>query len=80
MEQDRRDKTRRAQIVRCVLESIVQNPSLMVSVTTLQQWLHVPGDAAERILQRLVDSGLMREVRGGVWVRGTIPGAQREWC
>ena len=80
MEKNRRDKTRRAQIVRCVLDSLVQNPSLMLNVTTLQQWLQLPEDAAERILQRLVDSGLMREVRRGVWVRGAIPGAQREWC
>jgi len=79
METDRRDKTRRAQVVRCVLDSIVQNPSLMLSVATLQQWLQVPADAAERILRRLVDSGLMREVDHGVWVRGAIPGTQPQW-
>jgi hypothetical protein len=79
MEQERRDKTRRAEVVRCVLNRIVQNPSITLTVDTLQQWLQVPVDAAERILGRLVDSGLMREVRRGEWARGTWPGAQREW-
>ena len=79
MVDDRRDKGRRAEVVRCVLDRIVQNPSVTLTVETLQEWLKVPGDAAERILQRLVDSGLMREVRRGEWARGTWPGARREW-
>jgi hypothetical protein len=79
MDTDRRDKTRRAKIVRCLLDSVVENPSLMLSVPTLQQWLQVPADAAQRILQRLVDAGVMREVRRGVWVGGAIPGARRQW-
>lgn len=76
--EDRRDKIRRAKAVRLVLDRVLQNPSVTLSVTTLQQWLHVPMDAAERILQRLVDSGLMREVRRGVWARGALPG-QPDW-
>ena len=79
MDQERRDKTRRAEVVRCVLNRIVQNPSITLSADTLQQWLQVPVDAAERILGRLVDSGLMREVRRGEWARGSWPGAQRDW-
>ena len=77
--EERRDKSRRAEVVRCVLSRVVQNPSITLTVDTLQQWLQVPVDAAERILKRLVDSGLMREVRRGEWARGTWPGAQREW-
>lgn len=79
MEQERRDKTRRAEVVRAVIERVVQNPSVTLTVDTMQQWLNVPVEAAERILRRLVDSGLMREVRRGEWARGTWPGAQREW-
>jgi hypothetical protein len=77
--EERRDKNRRAEVVRCVLNRIVQNPSITLTVDTMQQWLQVPIDGAERILGRLVDSGLMREVRRGEWARGTWPGAQREW-
>jgi hypothetical protein len=79
MAEERRDKTRRAEVVRAVINRVVQNPSVTLTVDTLQQWLQVPMDAAERILTRLVDSGLMREVRRGEWVRGTWPGAQRDW-
>jgi hypothetical protein len=79
MAQERRDKTRRAEVVRAVINRVVQNPSVTLTVDTLQQWLQVPVDAAERILRRLVDSGLMREVRRGEWVRGSWPGAQRDW-
>lgn len=79
MEQERRDKTRRAEVVRAVIDRVVQNPSVTLTVDTMQQWLNVPVEAAERILRRLVDSGLMREVRRGEWARGTWPGAQREW-
>lgn len=79
MEQERRDRTRRAEVVRAVIDRVVQNPSVTLTVDTMQQWLNVPVGAAERILRRLVDSGLMREVRRGEWARGTWPGAQREW-
>ena len=79
MEGERRDTTRRAEVVRSVITRVVQNPSTTLSVDTLQRWLQVPLDAAERILQRLIDSGLLREVRRGVWVRSPWPGALQEW-
>ena len=58
---------------------IVQNPSVTLTVNSLQSWLGVPFEAAQRILSRLASSGLVREVQRGVWTRGTWPGAQREW-
>jgi predicted transcriptional regulator len=76
---ERRNIAERAAVVRQVINSIVQNPSVTLSVTTLQTWLGVPMEAAQRILQRLASSGLIREVQRGVWARGTWPGAQREW-
>ena len=79
MGSERRDIKERAAVVRRVIDGIVQNPSVTLTVTTLQQWLGVPGDAAERILSRLASSGLVREVHKGVWTRGTWPGAQRDW-
>jgi hypothetical protein len=76
---ERRNIAERAAVVRQVINSIVQNPSVTLSVNTLQAWLGVPMEAAQRILQRLASSGLLREVQRGVWARGTWPGAQREW-
>jgi hypothetical protein len=76
---ERRNIAERAAVVRQVINSIVQNPSVTLSVTSLQSWLGVPMEAAQRILQRLASSGLIREVQRGVWARGTWPGAQREW-
>ena len=79
MRTERRNINERAAVVRQVINSIVQNPSVTLSVTTLQSWLGVPMEAAQRILDRLASSGLIREVQRGVWARGTWPGAQREW-
>ena len=76
---ERRDIKSRAAVVQRVIDGIVQNPSVTLSVSTLQQWLGIPFEAAERILERLVSSGLIREVQKGVWTRGTWPGAQRDW-
>jgi hypothetical protein len=66
-------------MVQRVIDNIVQNPSVTLSVNTMQTWLGVPVEAAQRILERLASSGLVREVQRGVWARGTWPGAQREW-
>jgi DNA-binding IclR family transcriptional regulator len=76
---ERRNVAERAAVVRQVIDSLDQNPSVTLSVSTLQGWLGVPMEAAQRILQRLASSGLIREVQRGVWTRGTWPGAQREW-
>jgi hypothetical protein len=76
---ERRNIAERAAVVRQVINSIVQNPSVTLSVSTLQSWLGVPFDAAQRILDRLASSGLIREVHRGVWARSTWPGMQREW-
>ena len=79
MRQERRNLRTRSALVQRVIDSVVQNPSVTLSVNTLQTWLDVPLDAAQRILQRLASSGLVQEVQRGVWARGTWPGAQREW-
>jgi DNA-binding IscR family transcriptional regulator len=79
MGSERRNIKRRAAVVQRVIDGIVQNPSVTLTINTLQQWLGVPLDAAERILGRLSSSGLVREVQTGVWARGSWPGAEREW-
>ena len=77
--EERRNISARAAVVQRVINGVVQNPSVTLTVDTLQAWLDIPMDAAQRILQRLAASGLVREVQKGVWARGTWPGAQREW-
>ncbi|MBI2189054.1 MAG: hypothetical protein HYU37_18300 [Acidobacteria bacterium] len=77
--EERRNIIARAAVVQRVINGVVQNPSVTLTSQTLQQWLNIPPDAAERILERLASSGLVREVQKGVWTRGTWPGAQRDW-
>jgi len=77
--EERRDISARAAVIQRVINGVVQNPSVTLTSTTLQQWLDIPHDAAERILGRLASSGLMREVEKGVWARGSWPGTQRDW-
>jgi ribosomal protein S25 len=79
MGKERRNLGARAAVVQRIIDGIVQNPSVTLTVSTLETWLGVPIEAAQRILQRLASSGLVREVQKGVWARGTWPGAQREW-
>lgn len=76
---ERRNISARAAVVQRVISGVVQNPSVTLTVDTLQTWLGVPFEAAQRILSRLASSGLVREVQKGVWARGNWPGAQREW-
>jgi hypothetical protein len=77
--EERRNIPARAAVVQRVINGIVQNPSVTLTVDTLQAWLDIPLEAADRILQRLASSGLVREVQKGVWARGSWPGAQRDW-
>ena len=78
MGEERRNIRSRAAIVQRVITDVVRNPSVTLSVSTLQQWLGVPREAAERILDRLASSGLVREVQRGVWARGSL-GAGPSW-
>ena len=73
--EERRNLTTRAAIVQHVINGVVQNPSVTLTVDTLQMWLNIPLDAAQRILERLASSGLVREVQKGVWARGRVPSA-----
>ena len=66
---DRREKGRRAEVVRTVVARVVQNPATTLTLDRLQQDLNVPPEAATRIVERLVSAGVIREVRSGVWQR-----------
>ena len=67
MRDERRNVRARAALVHKLTSGIVDNPSVTLTVATLQTWLGIPGDAAQRILGRLVSSGLVREIQKGVW-------------
>ncbi len=79
MEGERRDIRRRGEVVQRIIDNVVQNPSVTLTASTLQAWLGVPVEAAERIIGRLAASGLVREVQRGVWARGAWPGAEQSW-
>jgi hypothetical protein len=66
---ERRDTTRRAELVRWIAQEIVQNADIQVTAELVAQWVHVPITAANRIIQHLVDAGLLKPLGGGVWVR-----------
>ena len=68
---ERRNLGERAEIVRGVVNAVVQNPSVTLTAETLEVWLNVPADAAQRILGRLASSGLVREIKKGVFVRAS---------
>ncbi len=77
--QERRNIRARSALVQRVIDGVIQNPSVTLSVNTLQMWLDVPLEAAQRILNRLASSGLVQEVQRGVWARAPWPGAERSW-
>jgi len=78
MGEERRNISSRAAIVQRVIDGVVHNPSVTLTVSTLQQWLGVPMEAADRILKRLASSGLVSEVERGVWARASV-GAGPSW-
>ena len=71
MELNRRDTTRRAEVVRIVLEDIIRGGKAVVTLEGLCQLLQVSPEAAARILGRLVDAGLLAPAGDGVWTRVT---------
>ena len=66
---ERRDNERRAEVVRAVVAHVVHKSESTVTVEGLQSFLHVPPEAAGRIVSSLVNAGIVKEVREGVWSR-----------
>ena len=71
MDVNRRDTTRRAEVVRTVLEEIVHGGAPFVTIDGLRTSLQVSSEAATRIVERLVSAGLLTETGQGVWTRVT---------
>jgi len=66
---ERRESGRRAEVVRAVVDHVVHKPETTLTLEGLQDFLHVPSDAANRIVSSLVSAGIVKEVRDGVWTR-----------
>jgi DNA-binding MarR family transcriptional regulator len=69
VESNRRDTTRRAEVVRTVLEEIVHGGTPFITIDGLRRSLHVTPEAASRIVDRLVSAGLLVKAGSGVWTR-----------
>jgi DNA-binding IscR family transcriptional regulator len=70
---ERREGGRRAEVVRAVVDHVVHKSDTTVTLEGLQDFLHVPPDAANRIVSSLVNAGIVKEVRDGVWMRVAEP-------
>jgi DNA-binding IscR family transcriptional regulator len=66
---ERREKGRRAEVVRAVVDHVVHKAETTVTLEGLQDFLHIPSDAAGRIVSSLENAGIVREVRQGLWER-----------
>jgi DNA-binding Lrp family transcriptional regulator len=69
VELNRRDTTRRAEVVRTVLEEIVHGGAPFVTIDGIRDSLQVSPEAASRIVDRLVSAGVLVETGEGVWTR-----------
>jgi DNA-binding Lrp family transcriptional regulator len=69
VELNRRDTTRRAEVVRTVLEEIVHGGAPLVTIDGLRDSLQLSPEAATRIVERLVSAGVLVEAGQGVWTR-----------
>jgi DNA-binding IscR family transcriptional regulator len=66
---ERRERGRRAEVVKAVVDHVVHKTETTVTLDGLQQFLRIPHEAAGRIVSSLVNAGIVREVREGVWTR-----------
>ena len=66
---ERREQGRRAEVVKAVVDHVVHKAETTVTLEGLQDFLHIPQEAAGRIVSSLVNAGIVREVREGVWTR-----------
>jgi DNA-binding IscR family transcriptional regulator len=66
---ERRERARRAEVVRAVVDHVVHKTETTVTLQGLQEFLEVPSDAARRILSSLENAGIVRKVHDETWTR-----------
>ena len=74
---ERRDTQRRANVLRLTTDRIIRGTQTAVTVGSAAELLSVPEHAAERIIARLVCSGVLTETRRGVWGRALAQPSSR---
>ena len=75
---DRRNKQRREEVIRSVVSQIIHNPNARVTIQSLKEFLKLPDEGAQRIIEHLVSAGVLYEVSAGVWTRVlNIPSSSR---
>jgi predicted transcriptional regulator of viral defense system len=68
---DRRNLTRRGAIS-AQLRAVLSSPSLLLTVDETQRLLRLHRDACQRILHRLLEAGVLREIQRGVYTPTTL--------
>jgi len=68
---DRRDITRR-QMVAARLHEALSSPSILLTVDEAQRILRLHRDACQRMLRRLLEAGVLREIQRGVYTPTTL--------
>jgi hypothetical protein len=68
---DRRNLTRRGAIS-AQLRAVLSSPSLLLTVDETQRLLRLHRDACQRILRRLLEAGVLREIQRGVYTPTTL--------
>jgi len=66
---ERRERGRRAEVVRAVVDHVVHKAETTVTLQGLQEFLDVPTEAAGRILSSLENAGIVRKIRDDMWTR-----------
>ena len=68
---DRRDKHRREEVIRLVVNYVVQSAERTVTIESLKDLLKIPEDGVQRVIASLVSAGILQEIRDGVWCRAS---------
>jgi len=68
---DRRDKHRREEVIRLVVNYVVQSAERTVTIESLKDLLKIPEDGVHRVIASLVSAGILREISDGVWCRAS---------
>jgi hypothetical protein len=77
---DRRDKRRREEVLRSVVDHIVHNATARVTIEGMKDFLKIPEGGARRIIASLVSAGILYEVSTGIWARVlNIPSPPRSY-
>jgi predicted transcriptional regulator of viral defense system len=68
---ERRNVPRR-QAVSAQLRAVLSSPSLLLTVDEAQRLLRLHRDACQRILRRLLEAGVLREIQRGVYTPANL--------